>query len=54
MKKILNILSNYLCKKFVWITFLVFIIFLILIDYLNKDHRPFVTLIDGKTKVEIP
>jgi len=54
MKKFLNILGNYLCKKFVWITFLIFITFLLLIYYSNKDHKLFVTLIDGKTKIEIP
>lgn len=54
MKKILNTLSYYLCKKFVWITFLVFILFLVFVYYSNKDQRLFVTLIDEKTKVEIP
>jgi hypothetical protein len=54
MKKFFNILCNYLCKKFIWITFLIFIFFLVLVYLSNKDQRLFVTLVDGKTKVEIP
>ena len=54
MRKTLKNISSRLHKRLGWIIFLIFIIFLILFSYLNKDHRLFITLIDGKTSIEVP
>ena len=62
MKKIFKNIRYYLYKRSVWIIFLIFVIFFTLFHYLNKDNRAwgamdnklFITLIDGKTSIEVP